>query len=129
MPLPFRANHRFAIFSKLRSPILCVCLTLVAACGQGGKPPEDKGPPPANVKWEGPLQGALEEWTELVGTTLPLPDRVAFISAPVGGSVVSVLTDAKGKPVAEGQQVARGTVLVQLDAAVVKANLARLEAA
>jgi multidrug efflux pump subunit AcrA (membrane-fusion protein) len=71
----------------------------------------------------------LEEWTELVGTTMPLPDRVAQVTAPVGGQVLTVLTGAGNKPVAEGQHVAKGTVLVQLDDTILRANLAKLEAA
>jgi RND family efflux transporter MFP subunit len=43
--------------------------------------------------------------------------------------VQSVLVDATGKPVTEGQQVAAGTVLVQLDPTVVQAALAKAEAA
>src|SRR5437867_1558174 len=103
---PFRAKHRFAIFSKSRSLILGLCLGLAAGCGRGAKPPgDDRGPPPATVKWEGPLQGALEEWTELAGTTVPLPDRVARVSAPIEGRVLAVFGDAGSSPVAEGQRV------------------------
>jgi multidrug efflux pump subunit AcrA (membrane-fusion protein) len=40
-----------------------------------------------------------------------------------------VLTSADGKPVAEGQHVEKGTLLVQLDDAVARSNLSRLEAA
>ena len=90
--------------------------------------PEEKAPP-AVVKWEGALQGALEEWTELVGTTMPLPDHAARVSAAAEGRVVSILGNGGGKPVVEGQRVEKGTVLVQLDTTVVQANLARAEAA
>jgi RND family efflux transporter MFP subunit len=81
------------------------------------------------VKWEGPVRGALEEWTELFGTTVPMPDRVARVTAPVEGRVRAVFSDAGGKPVAEGQRVERGTVLVQLDPTVVGAALAKADAA
>ena len=47
--------------------------------------------PPAPVKWEGPRQLFLEEWTELVGTTEPLPDHAARVTAPVEGRVSAVL--------------------------------------
>jgi RND family efflux transporter MFP subunit len=43
--------------------------------------------------------------------------------------VVSLLGDAGGKPIAEGQLVAKGAVIAQLDATVVEANLAKAEAA
>jgi multidrug efflux pump subunit AcrA (membrane-fusion protein) len=97
-------------------------------CKQAAAPPEDK-PPPAIVTWKGASENLLKEWTELVGTTMPLPDRVAQVTAPVGGQVLTVLTGAGNKPVAEGQPVVKGTVLVQLDDTILKANLAKLEAA
>jgi membrane fusion protein (multidrug efflux system) len=105
-------------------------LTLAAfvGCGKPTAPTEEKAPP-ATVKWEGPVQGALEEWTELLGTTIPLPDRVARVTAPVEGRVQGVFSDAGGKPVAEGQRVEKGTVLVQLDPTIVQAALAKAEAA
>jgi RND family efflux transporter MFP subunit len=59
---------------------------------------------------------------------MPLPDRVARVTAPVEGRVVSVLTGAGGKPVVEGQHVDKDTVLVQLDDTIIKANLAKLQA-
>jgi RND family efflux transporter MFP subunit len=102
-------------------------LFLAPGCKRAAPPTEEKAPPAA-VKWEGALQGALEEWTELVGTTLPLPDRVARVTAPVEGQVRTVLTGATGQPVAEGQRVEKGTVLVQLDDTVLLANLAKVEA-
>jgi multidrug efflux pump subunit AcrA (membrane-fusion protein) len=107
------------------SPCLLVFL---AGCGRSA-PPEEEKTPPANVKWEGPLQGALEEWTEFVGATTPLTDRVARVSAPVEGRVVAVLPGSLGKPILEGQQVEKGTALVLLDTTVIRANLAKLMAA
>src|SRR5262249_23744970 len=91
--------------------LLLVCLPL--ACKRVAARAEEKVPP-ATVKWEGALQSALEEWTELVGTTMPLPNRIARITAPVEGRVLTVLTDASGKPIMEGQHVDKDTVLVQL---------------
>ncbi len=117
-------------FLRLAVPVgwygLIGCLTL--GCNRAA-PPEPEKVPPATVKWESALQGALEEWTELVGTTMPLPDRSARVSAPIEGRVISVFGDANGSnPVAEGQQVAKDTVLVRLDPTVVQANLAKAEA-
>lgn len=100
-------------------------LALPLACS---RPPDEENAPPATVKWESAAENFLEEWTELVGTTIPLPDRVARISSPVEGRVVSV-GGLANTPVAEGQVVKKGTVMVQLDTTVIKANLARLEAA
>src|SRR5579871_3677001 len=99
---------------------------VLAGC-QRAAVPEEK-PPPSTVKWEGASQLALEEWTELVGTTMPLPDRIARVTAPVESQVVTVLTGADGKPIAEGQHVVKGTVLAKLDDTLIRANLAKLEA-
>src|SRR5437588_10081128 len=84
-------------------------------------PPAPEKVPPAPVKWEGARQLFLEEWTELVGTTEPLPDHAARVTAPVEGRVLAVLTAAAGKPVAEGQPVKQGDVLARLDATVLAA--------
>jgi membrane fusion protein (multidrug efflux system) len=105
------------------------CLLAVALGCKAAAPPAEEKAPPATVKWEGPVQGALEEWTELIGTTTPAPDRVARVTAPVEGRVQSVFSDAGGQPVAEGQRVEKGTVLVRLDPTVVEASLAKAEAA
>ena len=72
---------------------------------------------------------ALEEWLELAGTTLPLPDRLARVSAPVEGRVMSIFGSSQSMPIIEGQRVEKGAVLVQLDATVIQANLAKAEAA
>jgi RND family efflux transporter MFP subunit len=70
----------------------------------------------------------VEEWTEILGTTQPLPDRVAHVSAAVEGHVVSVLQDATGKPLAEGQRVNKGDVLVRLDDTIARAERDKVEA-
>src|SRR5207248_5620925 len=59
----------------------------------------------APVKWMAARQFFLEEWTEVVGTTQPLPGRSARVTARVEGRVVSVLDGASGKPAVEGQSV------------------------
>src|SRR5438067_764294 len=122
--MPFRPRRVESAFGRaLAGLLLCA-----AGCAKPAPPAEEKAPP-ATVKWEGPVRGALEEWTELLGTTIPLPDRVARVTAPVEGRIQSVLGAAGGKPLAEGQRVEAGTVLVQLDPTVVQANLAKAEAA
>jgi RND family efflux transporter MFP subunit len=98
-----------------------VLLIVLAGC-RSGNPPEEKGPPPAPVKWQEMQQFVLEEWTELVGTTEPLPDHAARVTAPVEGRVLSVLHAAAGKPVAEGQPVQAGDVLVKLDDTTLRAS-------
>ena len=93
------------------------------------RPPEEEKAPPATAKWEGPVQGALEEWTELLGTTTPSNDRVARVTAPVEGRVLSILSDSSHPTVVEGQRVEKGTPLVQLDPTLITAALAKAEAA
>jgi RND family efflux transporter MFP subunit len=60
---------------------------------------------------------------------MPLPDRQAHVSAPLGGQVVWVFGAPGSKPVKEGQRVEKGTVLVQLDTTVIEANLGKVKAA
>lgn len=95
---------------------------LLAGCRKSSQPPDVEKIPPAPVKWEGIRQLVLEEWTDLVGTTEPLPDHAARVSAPVEGRVLAVLSGAAGKQVAEGQLVEAGAVLVKLDDTVLRAT-------
>jgi RND family efflux transporter MFP subunit len=101
---------------------------LSLGCNRAPKPAEEKFPP-APVKWEGPRQLFLEEWTELVGTTQPLPDHAARVTAPVEGRVLAVLPSSGRKPIVEGQEVSEGDVLVRLDDTVLVANRVKAEAA
>jgi RND family efflux transporter MFP subunit len=119
-PGPATTNRRRLFY-------LFFLILLPPGCGRSTPPPEETAPP-ATVKWEGPLQSALEEWTELVGTTMPLPDRVARVSTPVDGRVVWVPSGAQNQPIAEGKRVEKGAVLVRLDTTVLQANLAKLKA-
>lgn len=97
-------------------------------CGRAETPGEEKTPP-APVKWEAPRQLVLEEWTELVGSTEPLPEHAARVTAPVEGRVLSVLQGAAGKPVVEGQPVRAGDVLVRLDDTVLRTQRDKAESA
>ncbi len=94
----------------------------------GDVPPPDEVPN-APVKWMEARQLFPEEWTEVIGTTQPLPDRAARITAPVEGQVVSVLDGGKGKPLVEGQLIKKGAVIVQLNDSVAKANRDKAAAA
>ncbi|HLW67784.1 MAG TPA: HlyD family efflux transporter periplasmic adaptor subunit [Gemmataceae bacterium] len=114
--------------SGMRSSALLVGFALCLSLGCSSAPPAEEKAPPAVVKWEGPQKVALEEWTELAGTTVPLPDRTARVAAPVEGRVISLLTDQAGKSVTEGQRIEKGTVLVQLDTTIAKANMQGAEA-
>jgi RND family efflux transporter MFP subunit len=99
---------------------------LPLGCGGEAEPPETN--PPAPVKWMEARQLFVEEWTELLGTTQPLPDRAAKVTAPVEARVVSVLRGKDGKPVVEGQRVKKGDLIVQLDARLIQANHDKLKA-
>src|ERR1700680_2414670 len=70
--------------------------------------PEEKKTPPAPVKWETARLLVLEEWTEVVGTTQPLPQNFALISAAVEGRIVSLLSGTGKYAVIEGQAVRKG---------------------
>ncbi|HEV3383820.1 MAG TPA: efflux RND transporter periplasmic adaptor subunit [Gemmata sp.] len=96
-------------------------------CGRTANPVEKV--PPAPIKWEEARQVFLEEWTELVGSTQPLPEHAARVTSPVAGRVIAVLPNRDGKPVVEGQTVEEGEVLIRLDASLILANLAKAEAA
>jgi RND family efflux transporter MFP subunit len=91
-----------------------------------------KAPPPEEETHYAPVKAVpvrtekMGEWTELLGATQPLPDRVARISASVEGHVLSVLADGKGSSVSEGQWVKKGQVIARLDDRVAKANQAKL---
>jgi membrane fusion protein (multidrug efflux system) len=107
-------------YARLAAAVLLA--GLLAGCRKSAPPPEAEKIPPAPVKWEGIRQLVLEEWTDLVGTTEPLPDHAARVTAPVEGRVLAVLSGAAGKPIAEGQLVEAGTVLVKLDDTVLRAT-------
>src|SRR5260370_28759589 len=115
-----------SMWRPLRALAVALFVVIPQGCKQATQPEEIV--PPATVKWQGASENALEEWTELVGTSMALPDRIARVTASIEGRVTTVLTGADGKPVVEGQRVDKGTVLVQLDDAVIKANLAKLKA-
>jgi membrane fusion protein (multidrug efflux system) len=69
----------------------------------------------------------VADWTPLLGMTQPLPNRVARISAPVEGRVVSLLQDANGQSLAEGQEIKAGTVVAQLDTRIIREQLKQAE--
>jgi len=76
---------------------------------------------PAPVKVVPATMAYFGEWTELLGTTQPLPNCVARISAAVEGRVLSILGDGKGPSLAEGDRVEENQVIVQLDDSVPRA--------
>src|SRR5438132_12773357 len=115
-------RHRIVRFGL--SGIVAACL--LAGCSRSA-PPAAEEPPQAPVKWMEARQFFIEEWTELLGTSQALPDRTARITAPVEGRIVSVLQDSQGRPLAEGQPVKKGDVIVQLEANIARANRDKAE--
>ena len=119
------------IFTPLRRPFLLLVTLLIAgpAIGCGGEPPaEEEEHSVAPVQAEPAKKIAMGEWTDLFGTTQPLPNHSARVSAAVEGHVLSVLGNGKGPAVVEGQHVKEGQVIVQLDDRVPRANRAKLQA-
>jgi RND family efflux transporter MFP subunit len=103
-----------------------LCAGLALGCGQESQQAEKV--PPAPVKAVEAKRQPMAEWTDLLGTTQPLPGHAAQVSAVVGGLVQSVLTDGTEPALAEGQRVAARQVIVQLDDRVARANRAKAEA-
>jgi RND family efflux transporter MFP subunit len=107
-------------------PFLFVTVGIIAGCARVAAPEEEEHPAP--VEAVAPRALALGGWTEILGTTQPVPLHAARITAAVEGRVQTLLQDAKGKPLAEGQAVQAGDVIVQLDATVARANRDKVEA-
>jgi RND family efflux transporter MFP subunit len=101
-------------------------MLLPSGCKKEEAPAAEEEEHAAPVKWEAAEKADLEEWTELLGITQPLPSQSAQISAAVGGYVLSVLPSDKGKPIIEGQRVEKGQILVHLDDRVLRANREKL---
>src|SRR4051812_39223077 len=96
-------------------PLLWLALScVVPGCSRVAAPEEEEHPAP--VEAVAPRALSLGGWTEVLGTTLPLPLHAARITAAVEGRVQTLLQDGKGKPLAEGQMVQAGDIIVQLDA-------------
>jgi RND family efflux transporter MFP subunit len=110
-----------------RSCLLAVALAALPLACQG-KPSEEENLPPAPIQAQEPRALVLGQWTELDGTTQPLPQHAARVSAAVEGRVVSILTGTDGKPVHEGQLLHAGDVVARLDDHIVQANRDKVEA-
>jgi RND family efflux transporter MFP subunit len=103
---------------------MALCLSSVAGCARTeaeGSGAEEHHPAPVKVVI--PRTEKLGEWTELLGTTQPLPDRIARVSAAVEGHVHSILESG----VTEGGTVKAGQLIVHLDDRVARANLEKFE--
>jgi RND family efflux transporter MFP subunit len=96
-------------------------ILLVAGCRQSATPAGEEEAAPAPVKYIKPEETPLAEWTELVGTTQPLPGHSARVSAVVEGRVVRLLGEGDSA-IAEGQVIDKGQIIAQLDDRIARAN-------
>jgi multidrug efflux system membrane fusion protein len=96
--------------------------SLVVAClGIGcskSQPPADEPPPLAPVQAENPRLLTLAEWTDLLGTTQPLPNHAARITAVIEGQVLPF--SETDRAAVEGQEVKAGDVIARLDSRLVE---------
>jgi membrane fusion protein (multidrug efflux system) len=118
-------GRRFAVF------LVCGWFLAHLAMGCRGSATQsaEEEAHPAPVKVASAKMESLADWTELLGTTQPLPGKSAQLSAAVSSRVISVLGDVKGPAAAEGQEVDRGRVIARLDDSVAEANRDRAKAA
>jgi membrane fusion protein, multidrug efflux system len=110
---------------SLRKPCcrgsICLLLTLAVGCGRDTASPHEETHP-AQVKAQKVQRATLNQWTNLFGTSRPLVNHEAAISAAVEGRVLAILPQHDGQSVTEGQQIKAGQVIVQLDDRIARAN-------
>ena len=100
-------------YSLLRTPLLCLCLLVLGACGKS----QESGPP----KMPPPDVGVITVHPQSSPLTRDLVGRLsAFRSADVRARVAGVLLK---RDYAEGTDVKRGQLLFQIDPAPLKAAL------
>jgi RND family efflux transporter MFP subunit len=123
MTLPISHSRR------VLPPLACLLFAALASgCARSAPVAVEEEHPTAPVVAVAPKILVLGERTRLIGTTIPLPNQAARVTATVEGRVVSVLGDGQGRPLAEGQRVEQGQVIAQLDDRVAQANLVKTEA-
>jgi RND family efflux transporter MFP subunit len=110
----------------LRGPSCILLAAVLAGCSQ---PSKTDTTPAAPVKWQPAKSVVLEQWSELVGTTQPLPECIAHVTAPIDGRIVSLLKNTAGNFIHEGDEVTDGEVIAQLDDRIARLNLAKAESA
>jgi RND family efflux transporter MFP subunit len=106
---------------------VCFLGALAWGCAPAAPPPEEERP--AVVKAAAARALLLGEWVELLGTTQPLPNHDARVTAAVEGRVLTVLGSANSPHVSEGQRVKSGDVIAQLDDRIPQADRAKAAAA
>ena len=99
---------------------------VLAGCGQI---PKAETTPAAPVVWAPAHKVVLEQWTEVVGTTQPLPECVAHVTAPIDGRIDSLLEPAPGQFIHEGDEVKAGEVIAHLDDHIARFNLGKAKSA
>jgi multidrug efflux pump subunit AcrA (membrane-fusion protein) len=117
---------RLSLWVGLTWAALSVVLWPLAGCGKHaaseGDAAEEAPIDPVPVQVARAELRTLRPTLELVGTTVPIPERVAAISAQLGGWVQKLA-------VVEGQSVAAGDVLIRLDARTAQTDVDRSKAA
>lgn len=111
----------------LRFIVIWLLSIFLFGCNNHVTPPPEKAPP-APVTAEKAEEEALTETVDLFGTIQPVPNQSAPITAYVSGQVVSILKDAQGRPMVEGQRVREGDVIVQLYDKMIKEQRTQAEA-
>jgi membrane fusion protein (multidrug efflux system) len=105
--------------SLLRTPLLCLCLLVLGACGKGKENSPPKMPPPE--------VGVITAQPQSSPLTRDLVGRLsAYRSADVRARVAGVLLK---RDYDEGTDVKRGQLLFEIDAAPLKASLNAAQAA
>jgi RND family efflux transporter MFP subunit len=109
---------------------LLVHVLVLGSCGCGAAADSEEAKPPAPVEMQkASLDQTIPEWTELIGTTQPLPGKVARITTAVEAQVRWVLAEkGDGTGFKEGQWVKEGDIIARLDDRVFQANVARGQA-
>lgn len=86
---------------------------LIAGCARTAPAPEE--PAIAPVQEQSPRLLTLAAWTDLLGTTQPLPNQVARVASAVEGVVLPFAETDKAPAAGEGQRVKAGDVILRLD--------------
>jgi RND family efflux transporter MFP subunit len=117
-----KSQHRLCRFLLLSA----IALAPLGCHGAAAAPPEEVHPAPVEAVATRAL--FFGDWTELLGTTQPLPNRSARISAAVDSRVRWILDDGQHPPLVEGQLIQKGQIIGKLDDSVARENRAKLDA-